>query len=99
MDRRVFSNLLLAGIASPRAAWSQVKADGLSSEDARLTAFFRKADDERLELSPEAMTFRGIKRRYSELGDHSRALTERYVAMSSAQVAQMKKEFNPAQLS
>lgn len=100
MDRRSFGAALLATTAMPVAGRSQDPTRAASqSEDARLTAFFRKADDERLELSPEAMTFRGIKRRYSELADHSRALIEQYVAMSSAQVAQMKKEFERARLS
>jgi uncharacterized protein (DUF885 family) len=100
MHRRAFSTALLAATAMPGFAYAhQAASVEAQSEDARLAAFFRKADDEHLELSPEAMTFRGLKRRYGELRDHSRSWTEQTVALSAAQVAQMKKEFDRTRLS
>src|SRR5690242_15280593 len=99
MHRRAFSALLISGAAIPWQAWSQPAPHAAQSEESRLAAFFQKADEERLNLSPEAMTFRGIKKRYGELGDHSRASDEQYVALSARQVAQMKKQFNRAGLS
>ena len=69
------------------------------SEDARLAAFFEQAFQKRIALSPQAMTSLGIKRDYGRLDDGTDAAAERALALSEAQLARMKAEFDPAALS
>ena len=99
MHRRSFSVLLSSALIMPRCAWSGSAPEAVQSEEARLAAFFQKADQERLDLSPESMTFRGIKKRYGELDDHSYGAVEKFIALSNAQVTQMKRAFARERLS
>ncbi len=95
MYRRTFSVALLSAVSMPWRARSQPA----QSEDSRLGAFFDKAVQDRLDLSPESLTYRGSKKRYGELDDHSRAGAEKFFALVDAQVAQMKEGFDRARLS
>jgi len=69
------------------------------SEDARLAAFFDTAFKDQLALSPESLTQIGSKARYGELGDYTDAANVRQMQLSEAQLAEMKREFDPAGLS
>jgi hypothetical protein len=78
MLRRTFSASALAAVILPKQALAQSSAGSpgaapATSEDARLYAFFEEASLERLRLSPETMTYRGMKDRYGELGDYTEA--------------------------
>jgi len=90
--RRTF--LALTGAALPFRGWSQTAPP----DDARLAAFFEKVDQERLQLSPESLTSRGLKERYGELDDHSEGAWYKWVALAETQVAQMRTSFDRAKL-
>jgi uncharacterized protein (DUF885 family) len=90
-----------AALAQPAAAPSTpaVSAPAANSEDARLAAFFQEAFEEGLKLSPESLTQLGRKERYGELGDYTDAANKENLELSEAQLARMKREFDPAKLS
>lgn len=69
------------------------------SEDARLAAFFEKAFQERIALSPQTMTSLGIKTDYGKLDDGTDAAAERSLALAERQVAELNDQFNPKALS
>lgn len=69
------------------------------SEDARLAAFFQEAFLESARLSPETLTQLGMKERYGELGDYTKAGQDKTVAVAQAQLARMKRDFDRAKLS
>ena len=92
VGRRTF--LALTGAALPFRGWSQTAPP----DDARLAAFFEKVDQERLQLSPESLTSRGLKERYGELDDHSEGAWYKWVALAETQVAQMRTSFDRAKL-
>ena len=88
-----------AAIAQPAAAPAPAPAAPAASEDARLAAFFQETFMEALRESPEALTQLGMKERYSELGDYTDAGARKNFDMAEAQLARMKREFDPARLS
>jgi len=97
---------LLAVLASPAAvaqsttgATPPPAAASAQSEDQRLAAFFQQAFMEQLAQSPEALTQLGMKQRYNELGDYTDAAGKKSLDMAAAQLARMKREFDPAKLS
>jgi uncharacterized protein (DUF885 family) len=69
-----------------------------AAEDQRLSAFLDKAFDEALADSPQGLTGLGIKQRYGELNDYTRAQDERSLARSQRQLAEMRREFNTGRL-
>jgi uncharacterized protein (DUF885 family) len=69
------------------------------SEDARLAKFFQDAFMEGLRQSPESLTQLGMKERYSELGDYTKAGQDKQVALVQSQAAKMKAEFDRSKLS
>lgn len=69
------------------------------SEDARLAAFFQAAFLESVQRSPESLTQLGMKQRYNELGDYTRAGQEKSVALAEAQLARMTRDFDRSKLS
>jgi uncharacterized protein (DUF885 family) len=90
-------------LAAPAHAQSQVLAPQSAgapalSEDARLAAFFQAAFMETARLSPESLTQLGLKDRYGEFGDYTLAGRQKALAVAEAQVARMRREFNPAKL-
>ena len=96
---------LLLATASPAVVTAQTAgaraapaAANAASEDARLTAFLDAAFDKSVELSPESMTALGIKRDYGKLDDYTPAAQTRALALLRAQVAEMKRDFDPAKL-
>lgn len=98
---------LLAVLAAPAATLAQAAptpaaapaAAPAQSEDARLAAFFQEAFMEGLRQSPEGLTQLGMKERYGELGDYTDAGAKKQLELAAAQVARMKREFDPAKLS
>ena len=66
MLRRTFSVSALAAAVLPKPA---LAGSPTAPEDERLNAFFEAASLERLRLSPEAMTYRGMKDSYGELAN------------------------------
>ncbi len=96
---------LMAVLASPAAiaqtapAAPAAAAPAAQTEDARLAAFFQEAFLEGLRQSPEALTGLGMKERYGELGDYTDAAGLKQLELSEAQLARMKREFDPAKLS
>ncbi|HEY0044984.1 MAG TPA: DUF885 domain-containing protein [Allosphingosinicella sp.] len=81
--------------AAPEAAPSADPA----AEDARLLAFVDAAFDESLALSPQGMTSLGLKTDYGKLDDYTDAQDARQLALSEAQLARMKAEFDYERLS
>lgn len=69
------------------------------SEDARLDAFFERAFQARITLSPQSMTSLGLKTDYDKLDDVSDAASQRALALQEAQLAEMKAQFDPERLS
>ena len=68
------------------------------SEDARLNAFFERAFQARIALSPQQMTSLGLKTDYDKLDDNSDAAVARALALQEAQLAEMKAGFDPQKL-
>lgn len=85
--------LALAQPAAPAPA-----AAAAQSEDARLAAFFQAAFLEAARLSPETLTALGMKERYGELGDYTKAGQDKALALGEAQLARMKREFDRSKL-
>jgi len=70
-----------------------------AAEDARLLAFVDAAFDEAVARSPETMTGLGIKRDYGKLDDYTDADRVQGQALSEAQLARLKAEFDFERLS
>ena len=70
-----------------------------AAEDARLLAFLDAAFDEAIASSPETQTALGSKTGYDRLNDYTDAQAERQRALSEAQLARMKAEFDYSRLS
>ena len=86
--------------AQPAASAAQAPAAApAQSEDARLAAFFQEAFLESARLSPETLSQLGMKERYGELGDYTKAGQDRQLAVAEAQLARMKRDFDRARLS
>jgi uncharacterized protein (DUF885 family) len=81
-----------ADLSSPPAA-------DPAAEDARLLAFLDAAFDEAIASSPETLTALGMKTDYDKLNDYTDAQAERQRALSEAQLARMKSEFDYSKLS
>jgi uncharacterized protein (DUF885 family) len=69
-----------------------------ASEDRRFNIFLDRTFDERARLSPEELTGLGIKERYGELDDRTRAAAERRQRFQEAELARMKRSFDRAKL-
>ena len=70
-----------------------------AAEDQRLLAFLDRAFDESIATSPERLTALGIKKDYGKLNDYTDAQAERQRALSEAQLARLKAEFDLDRLS
>ncbi len=97
------SALLLAGACAPidvrdAPAASTAASTDTAAEDARLIAFLDAAFDESLALSPESMTYLGLKTDYDRLDDYTDAARRRSMALAERQVADMRARFDPATL-
>jgi uncharacterized protein (DUF885 family) len=95
MLRRTFCAVLL-GTAAVTPAYAQPAS--AQSEDARLAAFFQAAFLERARQSPESLTFLGMKERYGELGDYTKAGQDKQLVLAETQLARMKRDFDRAKL-
>jgi uncharacterized protein (DUF885 family) len=103
MLRTAISVLAFTAALGAPAAFAQAPAVApaalrAQSEDARLAAFFQEAFLEAARLSPESLTALGMKERYGELGDYTKAGQDKALAVSEAQLARLKREFDPAKL-
>ena len=81
------------------AAASAAVTTPAQSEDARLAAFFDEAFKAQIALSPETLTFLGMKDRYDELGDYTDAANKQGLDLGEAQLARMKRDFDVGKLS
>jgi uncharacterized protein (DUF885 family) len=104
MFRTACSALALSAvlIAAPAFAQAPVPTPApaaAQSEDARLAAFFQGAFLEIARLSPETLSQLGMKERYGELGDYTKAGQDKTLAVAEAQLSRMKRDFDPAKLS
>lgn len=91
--------LMVAAPAAVATAQSTPPVAAAQSEDARLDAFFEKAFQARIAQSPQQMTALGLKTDYDKLNDVSEAAADRALALQEAQLAEMKAQFDPEQLS
>ena len=94
--------LLLAGAATNVAVAQQAApapASSAEAEDARLTAFLDAAFDEQIATNPQQLTLLGSKALYDRLNDYTDAYRERQLALAERQVAEMRRQFDPARLS
>jgi uncharacterized protein (DUF885 family) len=70
-----------------------------AAEDARLNAFLDAAFEEQIATNPQFLTSLGSKRLYHRLNDYTDAYSQQQLALSQAQLARMRAEFNPERLS
>ena len=84
--------------AEVQTATTQVDAEISAEESARLNAFFATKFDEALSRSPVAQTFRGIKTDYDKWDDASEENALRELQIQRETVAEMHREFDPANL-
>jgi uncharacterized protein (DUF885 family) len=91
----VFAGAPVSAQTAPAAA----PVAAAQSEDARLDAFFERAFQARIALSPQSMTSLGLKTDYDKLDDISDAASQRALALQEAQLAEMKAQFDPETLS
>lgn len=93
--------LALTAVALPATAQTGPTTPAVApaeTEDARLNAFFERAFQARIALSPQQMTSLGLKTDYDRLDDVSDAAAARSLALQEAQLAEMKASFDPAKL-
>ena len=93
------SAALFAAPALAQPAANPPAAVAAQSEDARLAAFFQEAFLESARLSPETLSQLGMKERYGELGDYTKAGSDKALAVTEAQLARMKRDFDKSKLS
>ncbi|PZQ65618.1 MAG: DUF885 domain-containing protein [Phenylobacterium zucineum] len=89
---------LIAGPALAQPAAAPAAPAAAQSEDARLAAFFQQAFMEVVRLSPESLSQLGMKERYGELGDYTKAGQDKALAVAEAQLVRMKRDFDRAKL-
>jgi uncharacterized protein (DUF885 family) len=101
MKRVYLACLMAACAAAPLNAQTPASsvATAPNAEDQRLTTFLDAAFDEVVALSPEQMTSLGLKTNYDRLDDYTKAAEERRLALIERQLAEMKRQFDPAKLS
>jgi uncharacterized protein (DUF885 family) len=92
--------LASAGIAiAQQAAPAPAPAAAAEAEDARLTRFLDAAFDEQAATNPQLLTQLGSKDLYDRLNDYTDAYRERQLALGERQLAEMRRQFDPARLS
>ncbi len=70
-----------------------------AAEDARLNAFLDAAFEESIATNPQFLTSLGSKRLYHRLNDYTDAYRQQQLALSEAQLARLRAEFDPERLS
>jgi uncharacterized protein (DUF885 family) len=100
--------LLLAGASaasctstgtSEGTAAAAAPAATAAAEDARLNAFLDAAFEESVATNPQFLTSLGSKRLYHRLNDYTDAYRQQQLALSEAQLARLRAEFNVERLS
>lgn len=89
---------LIAALLATAFSATPAPATAATTADARLNVFLDAAYDAQVALSPEQLTRLGIKRDYGKLDDHTQAGADRALALIRSQIAQMKRDFDPATL-
>jgi uncharacterized protein (DUF885 family) len=103
--RITFAALLLATAACTATGVQQgtgaaaAPAAAAAAEDARLNAFLDAAFEESIATNPQFLTSLGSKRLYHRLNDYTDAYRQQQLALSEAQLARLRAEFNPERLS
>jgi uncharacterized protein (DUF885 family) len=88
-----------AAPAAPVAAAPAAPAVDPAAEDRRLMAFLDAAFDEQVAMSPQFQTSLGMKTNYDRLDDYTPAADERELALMERQLADLRRQFDPARLS
>jgi uncharacterized protein (DUF885 family) len=99
---RTTAVVLALALASPVLAQSAAPtpaAAPANAEAAQFRTFLDDAFKAQVALSPQMLTQLGQKERYGELDDYSDAGQTRAMELSERQLAQMKRDFDPAKLS
>ena len=94
--------LLLATTAGAVAQQqtSPASADASAqTEEARLNAFLDRAFDEQAALDPQLLTSLGSRDQYDRLNSYTDAHRERVLALEERQLAELRRQFDPARLS
>lgn len=96
--------LATAGIAAAHQAAAPVPASaaapsGPAAEDARLTTFLDAAFDAQIATNPQQLTQLGSRQLYDRLNDYTDAYRERQRALKETQLAELRRQFDPARLS
>ena len=81
------------------AAAAAAPAATAAAEDARLNAFLDAAFEESVATNPQFLTSLGSKRLYHRLNDYTDAYRQQQLALSEAQLARLRAEFNVERLS
>jgi uncharacterized protein (DUF885 family) len=84
--------------AAPVASPNETKGTSVAEQSRRLTEFLDAQFDEYLALVPELALSMGIKVHTGEISDRSEAGDEKILQWRRLSVAQMQKQFDPAQL-
>ena len=74
-------------------------ANAAQTEDARLTRFLDRAFDEQASLNPQLLTSLGSREHYDRLNSYTDAHRERELALQERQLAELRRQFDPARLS
>jgi uncharacterized protein (DUF885 family) len=84
--------------AQPPAAEGPAPAPA-QSEDQRLIAFLDRAFDEQAQLNPQLLTNLGSREQYDRLNNYTEAHRQRELALQEGQLAELRRQFDPARLS
>ncbi len=90
--------LPLTACAVPSSRPSMAGQGATVAEDARLLLFLDRAFDQSVALSPETSTSLGLKTGYDRLDDYTPAAGARSLALEEQQLADMRRQFDPARL-
>jgi uncharacterized protein (DUF885 family) len=95
--------LLLAGaaaaLAQPMAIAQPPAAAPAQNEEQRLLRFLDQAFDAQAELNPQLLTSLGSREQYDRLNNYTDAHRRRLLALEESQLAELRRQFDPARLS
>ena len=90
--------LATAGIATAQQAAAPAPA-AAETEDARLNRFLDAAFDAQTATNPQLLTTLGSRQLYDRLNDYTDAYRARQLALEERQLAELRRQFDPARLS
>jgi uncharacterized protein (DUF885 family) len=91
--------LLLATAGIAVAQQGAPPAPAAESEDARLNRFLDAAFDAQTATNPQLLTTLGSRQLYDRLNDYTDAYRARQLALEERQLAELRRQFDPARLS